>query len=48
MHTSQGAIVAKAALARSGVIAHPTVRLPLVEDPAAVVARLDDLLARRA
>lgn len=43
--TSQGAIVAKAALARSGVIAHPTVRLPLVEDPDEVVTRLDDLVA---
>lgn len=43
--TSQGAIVAKAALARSGVIAHPTVRLPLVEDPVEVVTRLDDLVA---
>ena len=43
--TSQGAIVAKSALARSGVIAHPTVRLPLVEDPVEVVARLDHLVA---
>lgn len=33
MHTSQGAIMAKAALAELGVIASPAVRLPLVEGP---------------
>ena len=31
MHTSQGAIMAKAALVELGVIEHATVRLPLVE-----------------
>lgn len=34
MTTSQGAIMAKAALAELGVIEHATVRLPLVEGPA--------------
>ena len=33
MSTSQGAIMAKAALVELGVIEHPTVRLPLVESP---------------
>lgn len=33
MHTSQGAIMAKAALVELGVIDHATVRLPLVESP---------------
>jgi 4-hydroxy-tetrahydrodipicolinate synthase len=33
MTTSQGAIMAKAALVELGVIDHPTVRLPLVESP---------------
>ncbi|MEU0542180.1 4-hydroxy-tetrahydrodipicolinate synthase [Nocardia sp. NPDC005978] len=33
MRTSQGAIMAKAALAELGIIEHPTVRLPLVESP---------------
>lgn len=44
-HTSQGAIVAKAALALTGTISHSTVRLPLVEDGAEDVARLADLVA---
>ncbi len=33
MHTSQGAITAKAALVERGVIEHATCRLPLVESP---------------
>ncbi|GAA3613078.1 4-hydroxy-tetrahydrodipicolinate synthase [Marihabitans asiaticum] len=33
MTTSQGAIMAKAAMVELGVIEHPTVRLPLVEGP---------------
>jgi 4-hydroxy-tetrahydrodipicolinate synthase len=33
MSTSQGAIMAKAALVELGVIEHPTVRLPLLESP---------------
>ncbi|KRE53923.1 4-hydroxy-tetrahydrodipicolinate synthase [Phycicoccus sp. Soil748] len=33
MSTSQGAIMAKAALVELGIIEHPTVRLPLLESP---------------
>ena len=33
MSTSQGAIMAKAALVEIGVLEHATVRLPLVESP---------------
>ena len=33
MTTSQGAIMAKAAMVELGIIEHPTVRLPLVESP---------------
>ena len=40
MRTSQGAIMAKAALAELGVISHATVRLPLLESPDADLERL--------
>ncbi|MFI6867047.1 4-hydroxy-tetrahydrodipicolinate synthase [Nocardia sp. NPDC050406] len=45
MHTSQGAIMAKAALAESGIIPHATVRLPLVESPPPHLRRLSAALA---
>jgi 4-hydroxy-tetrahydrodipicolinate synthase len=45
MHTSQGAIMAKAALAELGIIPHGTVRLPLLEPPPAHRQRLTDALA---
>ena len=45
MRTSPGAVMAKAALAELGVIPHPTVRLPLLEPPAAHRRRLTDALA---
>jgi 4-hydroxy-tetrahydrodipicolinate synthase len=45
MRTSQGAIMAKAALAELGVIAHATVRLPLLESPPDHRQRLTDALA---
>jgi 4-hydroxy-tetrahydrodipicolinate synthase len=44
MRTSQGAIMAKAALAELGVIPHATVRLPLLESPPADLRRLTDAL----
>jgi 4-hydroxy-tetrahydrodipicolinate synthase len=40
MRTSQGAIMAKAALAELGIIPHATVRLPLTESPREHLARL--------
>lgn len=40
MRTSQGAIMAKAALAELGVIPHAAVRLPLLESPAPHLERL--------
>jgi len=45
MRTSQGAIMAKAALAELGIIPHATVRLPLLESPPAHLQRLTDALA---
>ncbi len=45
MRTSQGAIMAKAALAELGVIPHATVRLPLTEPPPPHLQRLTDALA---
>lgn len=45
MRTSQGAIMAKAALAALGIIPHATVRLPLVESPPEHLQRLTDALA---
>jgi 4-hydroxy-tetrahydrodipicolinate synthase len=45
MHTSQGAIMAKAALAELGVIPHATVRLPLLESPPPHLQRITDALA---
>jgi len=45
MRTSQGAIMAKAALAELAVIPHATVRLPLVESPPEHLDRLRDALA---
>ena len=45
MNTSQGAIMAKAALVERGVISHPTVRLPLVESDEADLAKLRAALA---
>jgi len=44
MHTSQGAIMAKAALAELGVIDSAAVRLPLVESPPEHLALLRDAL----
>lgn len=44
MRTSQGAIMAKAALAELGVIPHPTVRLPLLESPPADLERVTEAL----
>ncbi|WP_020658661.1 4-hydroxy-tetrahydrodipicolinate synthase [Amycolatopsis benzoatilytica] len=48
LRTSQGAIMAKAALARLGIIPHATVRRPLLESPAADLRRLTDVLAAAA
>ena len=45
MRTSQGAVMAKAALAELGIIPHATVRLPLLEAPAPDLRRLADALA---
>jgi 4-hydroxy-tetrahydrodipicolinate synthase len=45
MRTSQGAIMAKAALAELGIIPHATVRLPLIESPPPHLQRLTDALA---
>lgn len=45
MHTSQGAVMAKAALAGLGIIPHATVRLPLLEPPPPDLRRLKDALA---
>jgi 4-hydroxy-tetrahydrodipicolinate synthase len=45
MRTSQGVIMAKAALARLGIIPHATVRLPLLEPPPPHLRRLTDALA---
>ena len=45
VRTSQGAVMAKAALAQLGIIPHATVRLPLVESPPPHLQRLRDALA---
>ncbi|MFJ1765402.1 4-hydroxy-tetrahydrodipicolinate synthase [Amycolatopsis sp. NPDC088138] len=45
MRTSQGAIMAKAALAQRGIIPHATVRLPLLESPPHHLQRLREVLA---
>ena len=45
MRTSQGTIMAKAALAELGIIPHATVRLPLLESPPPHLQRLKDALA---
>ena len=45
MFTSQGAIMAKAALHELGLIASPAVRLPLVPSPPEHLARLRAALA---
>jgi len=45
MHTSSGAIMAKAALAELRIIPHPTVRLPLLESPPPHLHRLTEALA---
>ena len=45
MRTSQGVVMAKAALARLGIIPHATVRLPLLEPPPPHLQRLTDALA---
>jgi 4-hydroxy-tetrahydrodipicolinate synthase len=45
MRTSQGAIMAKAALAALGIIPHATVRLPLLEAPPPDLRRLTAALA---
>ncbi|WP_415974933.1 4-hydroxy-tetrahydrodipicolinate synthase [Rhodococcus sp. 077-4] len=45
MRTTQGAIMAKAALARIGVISDATVRRPLLESSAADLSRLGDALS---
>jgi len=45
MRTSQGAVMAKAALAELGIIPHATVRLPLLEPPPPHLQRLTDALA---
>jgi 4-hydroxy-tetrahydrodipicolinate synthase len=45
MRTSQGVIMAKAALARLGIIPYATVRLPLLEPPPPHLQRLTDALA---
>lgn len=48
MRTSQGAIMAKAALAELGIIPHATVRLPLLESPPPDHPRLTEALATMA
>jgi 4-hydroxy-tetrahydrodipicolinate synthase len=48
MRTSQGAIMAKAALAELGIIPHATVRLPLLESPQPHLQRLADALGQAA
>ncbi|MGV4983660.1 4-hydroxy-tetrahydrodipicolinate synthase [Streptomyces sp. NRAIS4] len=48
MRTSQGAIMAKAALAQLGIIPHATVRLPLLESQTPHLQRLTDALATTA
>ena len=48
MRTSQGAIMAKAALAELGVIEHPAVRLPLLQPPPPHLQRLTAALATTA
>jgi len=45
MRSSQGAVMAKAALAELGIIPHATVRLPLLESSAPHLRRLKDALA---
>jgi 4-hydroxy-tetrahydrodipicolinate synthase len=45
MRTSQGAIMAKAALAELGIIPHASVRLPLLESPPPHLERLVNALA---
>jgi 4-hydroxy-tetrahydrodipicolinate synthase len=45
MRTSQGAVMAKAALAELGIIPHATVRLPLLEPQPPQCQRLTDALA---
>jgi 4-hydroxy-tetrahydrodipicolinate synthase len=45
MRTSQGATMAKAALAELGIIPHATVRLPLVEATPQHLQQLTDALA---
>jgi 4-hydroxy-tetrahydrodipicolinate synthase len=45
MRTSQGAIMAKAALARLGIIEHASVRLPLIESPEEHLDKLTAALA---
>jgi 4-hydroxy-tetrahydrodipicolinate synthase len=45
MRTSQGVVMAKAALAWLGIIPHATVRLPLLEPPPPHLQRLTDALA---
>lgn len=45
MRTSQGAIMAKAALAELGIIPHASVRLPLLESPRDHLDRLREALA---
>jgi 4-hydroxy-tetrahydrodipicolinate synthase len=45
MRTSQGAIMAKAALAELGIIPHPAVRLPLLESSPSDLRRLAEALA---
>ncbi|MEV4630581.1 4-hydroxy-tetrahydrodipicolinate synthase [Micromonospora sp. NPDC049523] len=45
MGTSQGAVMAKAALAELGIIPYATVRLPLLEPPPLHRQRLSDVLA---
>lgn len=44
MRTSQGAVMAKAALAELGIIPHATVRLPLLESPPSHRQRLTEAL----
>jgi 4-hydroxy-tetrahydrodipicolinate synthase len=45
MRTSQGAVMAKAALAELGIIPHASVRLPLLDPASAQLQRLTDALA---
>ncbi|MFE4500816.1 4-hydroxy-tetrahydrodipicolinate synthase [Rhodococcus sp. NPDC056743] len=44
MRTSQGAVMAKAALAELGIIPHASVRLPLIESPPAHLQRLAEAM----